>query len=154
MGAFSRDKGKRGEKEAANLIHDITGWAVKRRVRQLKGDSDLDVQDTPLDAWCIEVKRYAKATRSDLKAWWGQAVSEAQATGRRPVLLYRVDRDDWRAVWLHPGLDDSQSYVWTHEGGLHAWIEIVMEVDDAGRGQANDGAADLGADRADSGLTF
>lgn len=146
MGAFSRDKGKRGEKEAADLIRDITGWNVKRRVRQLQGDSDLDVQDTPLDGWCIEVKRYAKATRSDIEGWWAQAVSEANAAGRRPVLLYRVDRDEWRAVWSPPGAW-AHRYIWTQECNMHAWIEVVLGADDAGRGQAIAVATDLGADR-------
>lgn len=127
MGKFSREKGKAGEREAARAIHDITGWEIKRRVRQHQGDSDLDVTGTPLDKWTVEVKRYAKATRGDIAGWWDQAVSEAEAIeGTRPVLLFRVDRDEWRAVWSRPGVDDHK-YGWTHEGNLYAWIEVVME---------------------------
>lgn len=127
MGAFSRSKGIAAEREVARLIHDITGWDVKRRVRQHKLDSDLDTHGTPLDGWCIEVKRYAKATRSDIRGWWAQAASEAQATGGRPVLMYRVDRDEWRAVWGCPGPDCAQGYMWTHEGSVYAWVEQVHD---------------------------
>ena len=42
MGAMQRTKGQTGEREAAALIRDLTGWDVRRRVRQHDGDSDLE----------------------------------------------------------------------------------------------------------------
>ncbi len=132
MAAFSRNKGKAGEREVARAIHDATGWEVKRRVRQTKGDSDIDVEGTPLAHWTVEVKRYAKATRSDIATWWAQAVEEARLRGAtRPVLLFRVDRDEWRAVWMPSGLShhSANAYPWTHESSLMAWLDGVRGKD-------------------------
>lgn len=41
MSAMQRNKGKAGEREAAELVREHTGWDVRRRVRQHDGDSDL-----------------------------------------------------------------------------------------------------------------
>lgn len=41
MSRMQRDKGKAGEREAAELVRELTGWDVRRRVRQHEGDSDL-----------------------------------------------------------------------------------------------------------------
>jgi len=40
MSAFSRNKGKRGEREVAGLIRELLGVDASRRVRQHDGDSD------------------------------------------------------------------------------------------------------------------
>ena len=74
MGAMSRNKGKAGEREISGLLADLTGCKVRRRVRQRDGDSDLE----GLPGWCIEVKRHAKASRSTVAGWWGQAVRQAE----------------------------------------------------------------------------
>ena len=95
MGGLSRDKGKSGEREVARLLTDLTGYDVRRRVRQHLGDSDLE----GLPNWEIEVKRYASATPALLKTWWAQAVAQSRRTNALPVLVYRADRSDWRAVW-------------------------------------------------------
>jgi Holliday junction resolvase len=93
MGQMSRAKGKSGEREIAALLRDLTGWNMRRRVRQYDGDSDL----VGVPGWSIEVKRYGTASRADIARWWAQTV--AQAATDRPVLFYRQNRDDWRAVW-------------------------------------------------------
>lgn len=85
MSLMQRSKGKAGEREAAALVRELTGWDVQRRVRQHDGDSDL--QGVP--GWSVEVKRHRTATRGDLTRWWAQTV--AQAGDLLPVLLYRVD---------------------------------------------------------------
>jgi hypothetical protein len=41
MSSTQRNKGKAGERGAAALVCDLTGWDVQRRVRQHDGDSDL-----------------------------------------------------------------------------------------------------------------
>jgi hypothetical protein len=92
---MSRNKGKSGEREIAALVCDLTGWDVRRRVRQHTDDSDLE----GVPGWCVEVKRHARAGRSDLAAWWDQAAKQARKAGHWPVLFYRTDRDQWRAVW-------------------------------------------------------
>ena len=44
----SRNKGKVGERELANLLSELTGWPVTRRVRQHAGDHDLE----GIVGWC------------------------------------------------------------------------------------------------------
>jgi Holliday junction resolvase len=95
MAGASRNKGKAGEREAANLLAQVTGFDVRRRVRQHDGDSDLE----GIPAWSIEVKRHATATPGKLAEWWQQAVTQAQRTGTKPLLMYRADRGGWRCVW-------------------------------------------------------
>jgi hypothetical protein len=42
MSAMQRNKGKTGEREVAAIVRELTGWDVRRRVRQHDGDSDLE----------------------------------------------------------------------------------------------------------------
>jgi hypothetical protein len=89
-------------------------------------DGDSDLLGVP--GWAIEVKRHARAQRGDIAAWWRQAVEQTGA-GDRPVLFYRQDRDQWRAVWslgLHAGADWSQ-YALTVEGGVEAWAVVARD---------------------------
>ena len=95
MTGASRNKGKTGEREAANLLALVTGFDVRRRVRQHDGDSDLE----GIPAWSIEVKRHATATPGKVAEWWAQAVTQAQRTNTLPVLVFRADRGDWRCIW-------------------------------------------------------
>lgn len=95
MGGLSRTKGKVGERELASLLSALTGYTVARRVRQHDGDDDL----VGVPGWSIECKRYATATPALVAGWWAQARRQAHATGTKPVLLYRADRGQWRAVW-------------------------------------------------------
>lgn len=96
MGALSRTKGQSGELEVATLLTAITGFSVKRRVRQHAGDSDLE----GVPGWSLEVKRHAVAPLATVgSVWWPQTVEQAEEAGLLPVLLYRADRQPWRAVW-------------------------------------------------------
>lgn len=96
MGAMSRTKGHAGEREAAALLYELTGHHIKRRVRQHDGDSDLE----GLPGWAVEVKRYASTPLALVAGqWWPQAAEQARRVSLLPVLLYRPDRGNWRAVW-------------------------------------------------------
>lgn len=127
MGAMSRTKGQAGEREAAALIRNLTGWDVRRRVRQHDGDSDLE----GVPGWSVEIKRHAQASRADIAAWWAQAVAQARPAGLLPVLLYRRDRDQWRAVWpvaVHLAMQERDywtDYQWTAEGTPDAWAAVA-----------------------------
>ena len=129
MAMMSRNKGKAGEREIAALLADLTGCDVRRRVRQHDGDSDLE----GLPGWCIEVKRHARVTRACIAGWWAQAVSQAERAGAVPLLLYRADRDAWRAVWpLSVNLTMQtaamwRGYEWTAEGSPEAWAAVFRE---------------------------
>jgi hypothetical protein len=95
-GSMSRRKGQSGELEAAALLTAITGRSVKRRVRQHDGVCDL----VGLPGWSVEIKRYAKFSAAKVSGeWWPQALDQARATKTLPLLLYRVDRGHWTAVW-------------------------------------------------------
>ena len=104
-GGASRNKGKAGERELATLLAQVTGHDVRRRVRQHDGDSDLE----GLPGWSIECKRYASASPALVAVWWAQACRQARRTGTLPVLLYRLDRGQWQAVWSadhHTSMDN------------------------------------------------
>lgn len=130
MGAFSRNKGKAAEREIAALIAELTGWTVRRKVRQLDGESDLE----GVPGWCVEVKRHATAARADVREWWKQAAEQAKAENAVPVLFYRKDRDEWRAVFpIAPfiGIQHEcmwHDYAWTVEGSAEAWAAIAADV--------------------------
>lgn len=127
MGAMQRNKGSKGEREIAGIIRDITGWDVRRRVRQHDGDSDL----VGVPGWSVEVKRHAKADRADIRAWWLQCVE--QADGFPPVLFFRRNRDEWRAVWpvaaslVSQSVDMWSDYEWTCEGSVQAWASVARD---------------------------
>jgi len=99
MGKASREKGKRGEREAANLIRDWTGWDIRRRVRQHDGDSDLE----GIPGWSVEVKNVSRPTLGMVAQWVSQA--QEQANGLRWVLVYKRQPGQWRAVWEMEGIE-------------------------------------------------
>lgn len=107
MGAMSRNKGQRGEREAAALLSELTGQPVRRRVRQHLNDADLEGLESWGAGWSVEVKRVAACPPAMLAQYWAQAVAQAERVGLAPLLLVRVNRGaDWVAYWpaaLHHG---------------------------------------------------
>ena len=92
MSAAQRRKGKDGERELARLLREQLGADVTRNLEQTRqGGADL----LGLPDWAIEVKR---AVRPRLGEWWLQTCQQAEATGQRPALFYRLDRQPWRVV--------------------------------------------------------
>lgn len=146
MGLKSRNKGKSGEREIASIISALTGWDVRRKVRQHGGDCDLE----GIPGWSAEVKRHSKACRADLREWYEQA--ERQAGGcmpgsKLPVLFYRLDRGEWRAVWpmigsnmiVHPTM---RGYEWSCEGTIQGWAHFAREWEFLNRAEINCGGSD------------
>ncbi len=127
MSVTQRGKGQSGELEIANILRELTGWDVRRRVRQHGGDSDLE----GAPGWTVEVKRHRTAGRADIASWWRQAAT--QAAGKMPVLFYRLDRGDWRAVWpllvcrAEPAANVRLDYEWTVEGTPLSWAAVAQE---------------------------
>ena len=129
MSSMQRTKGQSGERELAGLIRDLTGWDARRRVRQHDGDSDVE----GITGWSVEVKRHATALPGDIAAWWRQAC--AQAGDLVPVLFYRLDRREWRAVWpLAIHLVEQHASMWTDdlrwavEGSVEGWCAAAREI--------------------------
>jgi hypothetical protein len=66
--------------------------------------------------------------------WWRQAVRQAEADGGFPVLFWRQDRDEWRAVWpLAVSLTTQHAamwtgYEWTAEGSPDAWAAVCRDL--------------------------
>jgi len=127
---MQRNKGAGGEREIAGIMRDLTGWDVRRRVRQHDGDSDLE----GVPGWSVEVKRHRTASRGDIAGWWRQTAAQAERAGAVPVLFFRVDRDTWRAVWplavllTHQAADYWRAYEWTVQGAVAAWAAAAREI--------------------------
>lgn len=109
MGKASRDKGKRGEREVANLLCDATGVAWKRGLQSRGGGQevpDVYTRVYPWDRLHIEVKRNE---RLNVWAAMDQARSDARE-GAIPVVIARRNRGGWIVVmdlgpWLSVLLD-------------------------------------------------
>ena len=125
MSKMQRTKGQSGEREIAALVRDLTGFDVRRRVRQHDGDSDLE----GVPGWAVEVKR---AKDSRLPEWWLQTVEQARRGRAKPVLFYRLDRRQWRAVWplsLLVGGEDWGGLEWTCETTPEGWAAVMRELE-------------------------
>lgn len=126
-GLYCRNKGKRGEREVAKLISDLLGFEVKRNHG---GTSCDDLEGVP--GWSIEVKNCSKDER---RLWWAQTVLQARRADKTPVLIYRLPRKGWRAVWpvftvaLLTGEQQDwwYDYEWTAETSVEAWAAVVRE---------------------------
>ncbi len=147
MSAMQRNKGKAGEREAADLVRQFTGWDVRRRVRQHAGDSDL--QGVP--GWAVEVKRHRTAQPGEVARWWAQAVTQAaQAGALLPVLLYRADRAEWRAVWplavclVQQHADAWRGVEWTADTTVQAWAAVARECVVSGAGETGPARPEIG----------
>lgn len=124
MGAFSRSKGKRGELELAHIIADLTGWEVKRRVRQHDGDSDLE----GIPGWCVESKNCATLK---IPEWWEQTVTQAQKRMEAPVLFYKVARKGWQAMWPVSVLIGEEIWAdrtYTVTSSIEAWAAVASAI--------------------------
>lgn len=128
---MQRNKGRAGEREAADLVRQHTGWDVRRRVRQHEGDTDL----TGIPGWAVEVKRHRTASAGEVARWWAQTVAQAAqaGAGARPVLLYRADRAEWRAVWplsvllVHQTAEHWTGIEWTADTTVQGWAAVARE---------------------------
>lgn len=134
----SRAKGAGGEREFAKLVLDHLGVSLVRNLEQSRaGGHDLTTTSTDpvslaLDAYAIEVKRYAAISPAMLAGFWEQAESQARRTSKTPALAFRVDRQDWRLIvplralngdvfaeW--PGIE------WTAQISVAAFCNLIRE---------------------------
>jgi hypothetical protein len=86
----SRQKGKRGELDAAETIRRLFSWTT-RRTQQFKGtsdSSDVEVTETPDAFW--EVKR-----EEHLNVFKALATAVAEAGPKLPILMHRRNNTDW-----------------------------------------------------------
>ena len=86
-GRHSRQKGQRGEREAAALFTD-RGYQARRGDSQSRGAREADVEDTQF--W-IEVKR---GKRCPIRRAIEQGARDTD--GRHALVFWRDDRSGWR----------------------------------------------------------
>lgn len=100
-GGFSREKGKRAEREVVKLLQPVVikvystaGKEIPVLERNLmqshKGGHDI----VGLEWLALEVKHHEQLA---IKSWWEQSKRQAGAT-REPVLIYKSNRVAWRVV--------------------------------------------------------
>lgn len=89
MGKMQRTKGKAGENELLKLLNEHLGTNLSRNLQQTQSGGE-DCTQLPYVA--VEIKRHAKPA---INAWWKQTVDQANASGKVPVLAYRLDRQQW-----------------------------------------------------------
>ncbi len=92
MGRRSRNKGKRGEREAAREISRVLGISA-RRGQQYAGGSDSPDVVTECDDLHIEVKR---SERLSLYKALDQSIADAGE--RLPLVLHRSNHRPWVVV--------------------------------------------------------
>lgn len=100
MSLMSKNKGKRAERQAADLLYtkanDVAkefgkeAIKVERNLNQTR-DGGYDLTGTL--HFAIEVKHHETL---NLNAWWNQAYAQAVAANKEPVLLYKSNNKPWR----------------------------------------------------------
>lgn len=124
MGSFSKQKGKRGEREAVKLLQPILSMVCeelgieevklfRNQNQSFEGGYDID----GLGWLALEVKR---CETLQVKKWWEQTVGQA-GEGQEPLLVYRKSRMKWRAMMW--GWVDIKHL----EQGLRVPIDIDVE---------------------------
>ena len=93
----SRNKGATGEREIANMFREAFPELADKIHRNPDQARNGGYDILGLEPFAIEVKR---AARPLLKKWWMQAVAQADAADgpHIPVLIYRIDRGEWRVL--------------------------------------------------------
>ena len=90
MALNGRNKGQRGEREAAALLGSWVNIDMSRNLAQTReGGADL----LEIDGLAIEVKRCETVT---LPMWWRQVCRAADNRGDIPVLMWRQNNKRWQ----------------------------------------------------------
>lgn len=122
-GRRSRQKGQRGERELFALLSPFFGQKLQRRVNSTR-DGGCDQLAIP--GWAVEVKR----AESYSSAYWAQAVAQARAEQRKPVLFWRKSRMPWQAYVDAYHVNPT---VWPEQGGepvcltWRAWVDLALQ---------------------------
>ncbi|RMF88085.1 MAG: hypothetical protein D6741_19690 [Planctomycetota bacterium] len=92
MGGMSRNKGKRGEREAAEAIRRLFGTTARRGV-QYAGDPTAPDVTTSIPHVHFEVKR-----TESFRLYRALEQATGDAGENVPVVLYRANRKPWVAI--------------------------------------------------------
>jgi len=110
-GKWSRTKGANAERAVATLLTKDLGVTIQRKLGASRaGGSDIELDShSYIDdrlvmrthpGWSIEVKHHKTIK---LEAWWSQTIEQADKEERRPLLVFRRDREDWQCMYLYDG---------------------------------------------------
>jgi Holliday junction resolvase len=109
MGLKSREKGKAGEREAAEYLRKL-GFASARRTQQFNGDGKSDVVCDELPRVHIECKCGISHGFDIGTQKWADACDQAyHDSGERP---------DWCVLWRKKGERNWKLSFWSHGLGL------------------------------------
>lgn len=97
-GAFSRNKGARGERELCRMFADNLGGTYCRNLKQYQQSQEGDIEQL-VGPYLVESKNHATL---NLKAWWKQTIDAADKRGAMPCLAYKITRAGWRFVIPQP----------------------------------------------------
>lgn len=121
----SRAKGASGElqviEELKKLLPPEMTSGLARNLEQTR-DGGHDILG--LGNWALEVKRYAEIKPADMERFWEQTLTQARKDAKRPALVFRQDRREWRAV-VTMGYGDE--YEWTSEVSMKLFAHLVKE---------------------------
>lgn len=94
MALNSRNKGKRGEREAAKMLKETYGVEARRGVQY---DGSMGSPDVVIEGCNIhpEIKF---VERINIYSAFEQAVADAKAIGSIPIVLHRKSRKEWLMV--------------------------------------------------------
>lgn len=104
MSQYSREKGKRGEREIVKYFKQLAeeyGFMDPKYIKRntLQSDSGgYDIANLP--GLAVEVKRHE---RLNVKGWWKQCVKQAKKD-ETPILFYRQNRHPWNVVFEERGV--------------------------------------------------
>lgn len=109
MGASQREKGKRGEREAAALLRGI-GYTDAHRTAQYCGNTGQADDVIGVDGLHIEVKRCETMRLPD---WMKQATADCTDSDKIPVVMHRRNGEPWYVTL--PAIDFFQLYKEAHD---------------------------------------
>lgn len=94
MGAFSRNKGARAERELCGLLRDNLGGDYSRNLKQYQQSQEGDIAQL-VGPYLVECKAHNTLS---LRPWWQQAVTAAakHPENPQPCVAYKVARKGWR----------------------------------------------------------
>ena len=122
----SRAKGAAAEREVVRILKPILG-EMHRNWQQQAAVGGADLYGPGIEGWAVEIKRQKSYSAS----WWTQTAVQADRSGMKPVLIYRLDRGRWRALMslhdLRPDLKDFSQV----EMNLESWANLVARERDA-----------------------
>ena len=93
MGKFSRDKGKRGEREFASLCREHGFDAIRTAQHCGKNGGEADIKSESLSEYHFEVKRTEKLS---LYEAIGQAVRDCG--DKVPIVAHKRNNCDWLVI--------------------------------------------------------